>query len=124
MKKFLKIIALIALTISVTSLQSCKKDPSVLKVYVRSQSNQLVQGAKVVIIGDVNSNPQTRPYVDTVVTNSTGYALFDMKGYFGEKGKKGEIGYFDIIVKKDTLSALGRVRCRVNITNVETVYLP
>jgi len=118
MKKFFKIFAFIALTLSITALQSCKRDPSVLKVYVRSQSNQLVPGAKVVIIGDVNSNPVTRPYVDT------GYALFDMTGYFGEKGKKGEIGYFDIIVKKDTLQALGRVRCRVNITNVETIYLP
>ncbi|MDD2984152.1 MAG: hypothetical protein PHQ74_12270 [Crocinitomicaceae bacterium] len=124
MKKFFKIFAFIALTLSITALQSCKRDPSVLKVYVRSQSNQLVPGAKVVIIGDVNSNPVTRPYVDTVMTNSTGYALFDMTGYFGEKGKKGEIGYFDIIVKKDTLQALGRVRCRVNITNVETIYLP
>lgn len=124
MKQILRITAFILLAISFTTLQSCKKDPSVLKVYVRSHSNQLVPGAKVIIVGDVNSNPETRPYVDTVMTNSTGFAVFDMTEYFGEKAKKGEVGYFDIIVKKDTLTAFGRVRCRTNITNVETVYLP
>lgn len=124
MKQFLRITALLLLVVSFSSLQSCKRDPSVLKVYVRSHSNQLVPGAKVIIVGDVNSNPATRAYVDTVMTNSTGFALFDMTDYFGEKGKKGEIGYFDIIVKQDTIAGFGRVRCRVNITNVETVYMP
>ncbi len=124
MKQFLRITALFLLTISFTGLQSCKKDPSVLKIYVRSNSNQLVPGAKVVIVGDINSDPATRTYVDTIMTNSTGFALFDMTEYFGEKGKKGEVGYFDIIVRKDTITGLGRVRCRAHITNVETVYLP
>ena len=95
-----------------------------MKVYVRSHSNQLVSGAKVVIVGDINSNPETRSYVDTVMTNSTGFALFDMADYFGDKAKKGEVGYFDIIVKSDSLAGTGRVRCRAHITNVETVYLP
>lgn len=124
MKQFFKITALLLLVISFTGLQSCKRDPSVLKVYVRSKSNQLVPGAKVVIVGDINSDPATRAYVDTVMTNSTGFALFDMTEYFGEKGKKGEVGYFDIIVKKDTIAGFGRVRCRAHITNVETVYMP
>lgn len=124
MKQFLRITALLLLVVSFSSLQSCKRDPSVLKVYVRSHSNQLVPSAKVIIVGDINSNPATRPYVDTVMTNSTGFALFDMTEYFGERGKKGEIGYFDIIVKQDTIAGFGRVRCRAHITNVETVYMP
>ena len=124
MKQFLRITALLLFVVSFTSLQSCKRDPSVLKIYVRSKSNQLVPGAKVIIIGDINSDPATRSFVDTVMTNSTGFALFDMNEYFGEKGKKGEVGYFDIVVKQDSIAGFGRVRCRANITNVETVYMP
>lgn len=100
---------------------SCKKDPSVFKVYVRSASNQLLPGARVVIVGDIYSNPATREYVDTVITNSTGYALFDMEQYFGANPQKGEVGYFDIIVKIDNKVQTGRARVRTNITNVETV---
>lgn len=125
MKTSFKITALLTLLIVVAaSLQSCKRDPSVLKVFVRSHSNQLEPNVKVIIVGDINSTPATRPYVDTVMTNSTGFALFDMTEYFGEKGKKGEVGYFDIIVKKQDKTGTGRIRCRAHITNVETVYMP
>lgn len=114
---------LLMLSLSVTALQSCKRDPSVLKVFVRSNSNQLEPNAKVIIIGDVNSNPPTKAYVDTVLTNSTGFAVFDMTDFFGEKGKKGATGYFDIVVKKDGKQGTGRIRCRAHITNVETVVM-
>lgn len=102
-------------------LASCKKEPSVLKVYVRSVSEQLVPGARVIIAGDINKEP-TREYQDTVMTNSTGYAVFDMDKYFGEKPVKGEVGYFDIIVKQDDKTVtLYDARVRANITNVETL---
>ncbi|MBI1838279.1 MAG: hypothetical protein HYR91_13540 [Flavobacteriia bacterium] len=103
---------------------SCKnKENSVLKIYVRSKSNELVSDAKVIIIGDVNSNPPTIEYVDTAATNSSGFATFDMQPYFDKAGeKKNPTGYFDIIFKKDTKTGEGRVRCRVHITTVETLY--
>lgn len=104
---------------------SCKKDPSVLKVYVKSASSQSVVGARVVIAGDIYSTPATREYVDTAITNSTGYATFDMDKYFGDKPQKAEVGYFDIIVKSDGKTGkINSSRVRVNITNVETVKLP
>ena len=124
MKNSFKITTFLFLVaLSLGALQSCKRDPSVLKIFVRSSSNQLETGAKVIIVGDVNSTPPTNAYVDTVLTNSTGFALFDMTEYFGEKGKKGATGYFDIIVKKEGKLGTGRVRCRAHITNVETVVL-
>lgn len=124
MKTSFKIPALLLLLVlSISALQSCKRDPSVLKIFVRSASNQLESAAKVVIVADVNSNPPTEAYVDTVLTNSTGFATFDMTEFFGEKGKKGATGYFDIIVKKEGRTGTGRIRCRANITNVETVVL-
>ena len=52
----------------------CKsKDPAILKVFVRSSSNQLISGAKVVVIGDQQSNPPTGSFVDTTFTNTSGF---------------------------------------------------
>lgn len=111
------------LTLPFVVSTGCKNDdPSVLKIYVRSASNQLIQGAKVVIIGDLNSNPPTLEHVDTLVTNASGFVTFDMDKYF-EKTEE-TTGYFDLVVKKDTKTADGRVRCREHITTVETIFLP
>jgi hypothetical protein len=124
MKKTFKFTAFLFMFAMVTiTLQSCKRDPSIMKIFVRSDANQLLNNAKVVIIGDVNSTPATKAYVDTLFTNSTGFATFDMTDYFGEKPPKGEVGYFDIIVKKDTKVVYGSIRCRANITNVETIMM-
>jgi hypothetical protein len=54
-------------------------DPAIIKVFVRSSSNQLIDGAKVIIIGDQQSTPATLAYVDTTYTNSSGFTSFDMK---------------------------------------------
>lgn len=106
-------------------MTSCKNnDPSILKIFVRSGSNQLLSGAKVVIIGDINSDPATLEYVDTVFTNGSGFASFNMDDYFKTSGKDNTTGYFDVIVKKDTKEAHEYVRCRAHITTVETVFLP
>lgn len=106
------------------ALSACKNDdPSVLKVFVRSSNNQLLTNAKVIIIGDTESNPPTPEYVDTVLTNTSGFAMFDMKEFFDGLGKDETTGYFDILVKKDASEGTGYVRCRAHITSVETVFL-
>lgn len=105
-------------------MTSCKNDdPSVLKIFVRSASNDLMMNAQVVIIGDINSNPATLPYVDTVFTNGSGYATFNMDTYFNTAGEKNTTGYFDVIAKKDGKQGVDYVRCRSHITAVETVFL-
>lgn len=122
MKK-LGLILLVGLSIGF--LNSCKnKDPSVVKIFVRSASNELVEGAKVIIIGDVNSNPATLSYVDTVVTNASGFAYFNVQPHYDMGGKDYTVAYFDIVAKKDTKTTSGYVRSRVHTTAVETVYLP
>ena len=116
---FLGLMAVLTLAMS-----SCKNDdPSVLKIFVRSASNELVDGAQVVIVGDVNSNPATLAYVDTLLTNASGYAQFNMDEYFSTSGEDNQTGYFDVIVKKDTKQGTEYVRCRAHITTVETVFL-
>lgn len=123
MKK-IAIIGLLFLSLGIFS--SCKNDnPSVIKVFVRSASNELVEGAKVIIIGDVNSNPETMSYVDTVVTNNSGFAYFNMQAYYDEAGaEENPVGYFDIIAQTATKQANGYIRSRVHTTAVETVFLP
>jgi hypothetical protein len=125
MKIFNKIIvvsSLFLLTIGLFS--SCKNnDPSVVKIFVRSASNQLLSGAQVVIVGDVNSNPATLAYVDTLQTNTSGFATFDLNDYFSAAGESNSIGYFDVFVEKNGQVGSGYVRCRSNITTVETIFL-
>ena len=123
MKKLL-IIGL--LFVSLGLFTACKNDnPSVIKIFVRSASNELVEGAKVIIIGDVNSNPETMTWVDTVVTNNSGFAYFSMREYYEAAGEKDNpVAYFDVIAKTATKEATGYIRSRVHTTAVETIFLP
>lgn len=127
MKNMTRKLALLGVVIfSLAFLHSCKNDnPSVIKIFVRSASNELVPGAKVVIIGDLSSSPETFAYVDTVVTNESGFAYFNVQPYYDEYGKEeNPVAYFDLVVKTDTKTALGNIRSRVHTTAVETVFLP
>ncbi len=114
-------IGLIALSIGF--LQSCKnKDPSFAKVYVRSVNDQLVEGAKVIIIGDVDNATTTVAYVDTLLTNSSGFAQFPMEDYFAAAGEDNPVGVFDVIVKKgQEYGEASGFRVRVHNTSVKTV---
>lgn len=123
MNKIVRNIGYLSLVSVLMALSSCKKDPSVLKVFVRTYNNELANNAKVIIIGDVNSDPATPAYVDTVQTNSSGFAYFDMEDFFSKLGKKETTGYFDVLAKKDTNQGSGYIRCRAHITNVLTINL-
>lgn len=103
---------------------SCKKDPSVVKIFVRSNSNAKVEGAMVVLISDLQANNYKTEDVDTAYTNVDGYAEFVKDDYFKSAGKKNTVAFFDIVVKSGSKTATGRIRSRANITSVETVYLP
>ncbi|MEY3074658.1 MAG: hypothetical protein RJB25_295 [Bacteroidota bacterium] len=99
-------------------------EPAIIKVFVRSSSNQLIDGAKVIIVGDQQSTPATLAYVDTTYTNSSGFTSFDMDPYFALAGESNKTGYFDIIVKYNNKTAYGYTRAKVHTTAVETIYLP
>jgi len=108
----------------ISLFSACKnKDASVVKIFVRSASNELLDGAQVVIVGDVNSTPSTLAYVDTVFTNSSGFALFNMDSFFTKSGESNSTGYFDVIVKKNGAQGAEYIRARAHITTVETVFL-
>ncbi|MBL1278981.1 MAG: hypothetical protein COA33_001820 [Fluviicola sp.] len=116
------LVLLIAL--SVGFMQSCKnKEPSAIKIFVKSYANQALPGVKVVIIGDVTSNPETISYVDTVITNESGFALFDVAPHYEKGDKDYEVAYFDVIAASTVQSGTGYVRSRIHTTAVETVYI-
>ena len=108
----------------ISLFSACKNnDASIIKLFVRSASNQIIDGAQVVIVGDVNSTPSTLAYVDTVFTNSSGFALFNMDSFFTNAGESNSTGYFDVIVKKNGAEGAEYIRARAHITTVETVFL-
>ena len=114
-------ISLVCLLFVLLTLTNCKKEESILKVFVRSASNQLINGAKVIVIGDQQSTPPTGAFVDTVFTNSSGFTTIKMDDYFASADNT--TGYFDIIVKYNSKVGFGYSRCRIHSTSVETVYL-
>lgn len=118
MKKGISLFVLLFLLLTLTN---CKKEESILKVFVRSASNQLINGAKVVVIGDQQSTPPTGAFVDTAYTNSSGFTTINMDDYFSSSDNT--TGYFDIIVKYNSKVGVGYSRCRVHSTSVETIYL-
>ena len=123
MKKLLSI----SLTLLLLFIVGCKDDsPAILKVFVRSATNQLVYGAKVIIIADLQANPSemTPNYVDTTYTNSSGFTTFILDDYFDNDAIIETTGYFDILVKSNNKEAAGYTRCRIHTTSVETIYLP
>jgi hypothetical protein len=119
MKKGISLIFLLFVMLTLTNCK--KKEESILKVFVRSASNQLINGAKVIVIGDQQSTPATGAFVDTAFTNSSGFTTINMDNYFASTDNT--TGYFDIIVKYNSKEGFGYSRCRVHSTSVETVYL-
>jgi hypothetical protein len=102
---------------------SCEsKEESILKVYVRDESNDLLPKAKVIIIGNTKSNPATIDYVDTVFTDELGVATFNMEEFYTLSGESVTSGYFDILVKHLQDQATGDIRVKEHITSVTTVY--
>ncbi len=124
MKTFISKIALLIILVSVGLLQSCKdKAPSVAKIFVRSASHELLSDARVVIIADVEENESTIEYVDTLMTNSSGFVEFNLDDYYSQVGKSIKVATFDLICRKSGLEGVGKIRTRVNTTAVETVKL-
>ena len=122
----MKKILFLPICIGLLILSSCEsKDPSILKVYVRTTSNGLVDNARVVVIGDQQSNPTTMDFVDTIYTNSSGFVTINMDQYFDKlpSSNKNTTGYFDLIVDNGIDSGSGQAKCKIHTTSVETVII-
>ena len=103
------------------NVTSCQKPQSLLKVFVRDVNGKLVGDAEVQIISSANSDPATAKHSDKALTNTSGFCTFDLNAFFTTQISTSRDGYFDIVVNKDQLTALGTVRATYQTTQVQTV---
>lgn len=88
MKITLKKSVLFSLLALTTILAACKDDrPSVAKIYVRSESNELLSDAMVVLIAKTIDNEAKIEYVDTLMTNASGFAQFNLENIINKRVK-------------------------------------
>jgi len=105
-------------------LGACKKEaPSIAKIYVRSASNELMVASRVVIIADALINESPVSYVDTLYTNSSGFAEFNLDGYYSQVEKSVKTAVFDIICNSEENEGTGTMRTRIHTTAVQTIKL-
>lgn len=109
---------------SVVFMSSCtKKDPSVLKIFVRSSANILTPDAKVMIVADVSEG--TPEFKAEKRTNESGVAIFELDGLFDEYGKKDDkVAYFTVYAK-DTAEfyTIDKARAKQYLTSTETINI-
>lgn len=110
--------------VSAVLMSACTKDePSVLKIFVRSQANILTPNAQVRIVGDINKD--TPEYLDEKKTNESGVAIFELDELFDQYGKnEDKIAYFTVYAK-DTAEfyTLGTARAKQHLTSTETIII-
>ncbi|MEX2484799.1 MAG: hypothetical protein WED10_09570 [Brumimicrobium sp.] len=102
---------------------SCKKDPSILKVYVRSNNHILTQDAKVRIVGNLSEG--TPEHFQETRTNESGVATFNLDDLFDsyEKGKE-KVAIFTLYAKDSSnLYTSKSVRAKAYVTSTETITL-
>lgn len=104
---------------------ACKsKDPSVLKIYVRSNNFILTPDATVRIVGDISEG--TPEYFKEKKTDGSGVVLFNLDDLFDtyDKKEKNSVAHFTVYAK-DTSAfyTTKKVRAKIHLTSVETIIL-
>lgn len=127
MRKFLSVITIL---ISLVIISGCKEKPSLLRVYVRKNDNNLLDKglyAKVLISSDANSTPPTSKFSDAKMTNDASFAEFNLDAFFATHraayGDTVRSGYFKVNVKLDDIEGDTSVRVTFKTTSVQTIYL-
>jgi hypothetical protein len=121
MNRLLRPFLLTLLALFVLNLTSCEKPQSLVKVFVRDASGNLVGDVEVKIISSTNSDPATAKHSDKLRTNTSGFCTFNLDTFFASQIATSRDGYFDIVVDKDQFSGLGTVRATYQTTQVQTV---
>lgn len=117
------ILSLFIIVASIIVVSCEKDDPSVLKIYVRSSTNSLVQDAEVRIVGDVNKD--TPEYFKERKTNGEGIAVFELDELFEEYEKNDEMVAYFTVYARDTAEffTLGDAKAKAHLTTSETIIL-
>lgn len=117
----LKLLSLTLLLATIVSFSGCQeKEPSLLKIYLRTADGNIVSDVDVILIADEYSTPK---YNDEETTNQSGFALFNLDMHFKTYGKEAKAGDFKINARVNGVTYLGTVRARGYTTTEETFYL-
>lgn len=109
---------------SLVLVSSCAdKDPSVLKIYVRSNANILTPDVNVTIVADIDKD--TPEYMAEVRTNESGAAIFVLDELFDEYGKKDDkVAYFTVYaIDTAQFPTIATARAKQYLTSTESIVL-
>jgi hypothetical protein len=105
-------------------LVSCKPSgPSVLKIYVRNNSNQLIQNASLTVVLEPDV---VNEFHTTVLTNASGYALVDLEPLFNQYPDDitERVADFRVYVTgPNGLQTTQKLKARAHMTSVHTIFL-
>ncbi len=121
MKRFFNLFLITSISLLMLNLTSCEKPQSLLKVFVRDASNNLVPDVEVKIISSTSSDPVTSKHSDKLRTNSSGFCTFNLDTFFQSQIATSRDGYFDVVVEKEQFSGIGSVRATYQTTSTVTV---
>lgn len=114
----------IVIGVSLLLMSSCAdKDPSVLKVYVRSSANILTPDVNVRIVANVDKD--TPEYMAETRTNESGAAIFVLDELFEDYGKKDDkVAYFTVYaIDTAEFPTLGTAKAKQHLTTTENIIL-
>lgn len=99
-----------------------KKKDTIAKIYVKNWSNELVEGATVILYGKSTINtPANVVLYDTTQTNSSGVAVFNYNDVY-QLGQAG-VAVLDIKAYKDGAQGQGIIKVEEETTSEETVFI-
>ncbi|MBT5438374.1 MAG: hypothetical protein HOK92_04145 [Flavobacteriales bacterium] len=119
-KKFL----IIMLALVVTGFfSSCReKADTIANIYVRDESNAIVEDAMVVLYGtNTQGTPQVVAVFDTAYTNAAGLASFNYNDIY----QLGQAGVAVLDIKAQKLNKIGQgiIKIEPELVNEETVFI-
>ena len=105
-------------------MTSCrKKGDTLANIYVRDESNAVVEGAMVVLYGTNTQNPPTSPVAvrDTSFTNAAGLASFNYNDIY----QLGQAGVAVLDIQAQLLNKIGQgiIKIEPEQVNEETVFI-
>jgi hypothetical protein len=110
--------------ITIAGMTSCRKKADTLaNIYVRDESNAVVEGAMVVLYGTNTQNPpvQLVAVYDTAFTNVAGMASFNYNDIY----QLGQAGVAVLDIKAQLLNKIGQgiIKIEPEKVNEETVFI-
>lgn len=99
------------------------KDPSVLKVYVKSNNFILTPDATVRLVGDISEG--TPEFFEEKQTDANGVVNFNLDNLFSSYDEKqNAVAHFTLYAKDSSaFYTTKNVRAKIHLTSVETIIL-